>query len=176
MKITKKKNGLIRLSAENPGELTNWLKGVVDEEEKSDRAMEYNKFEMPTPCQHCGDIFDLNNGRCSDKWYKNTTICESCWKKEQEEIEEDERWEIANYEVVNALFIFRDEHAWEKLTNENKTLIMELVNENFEYIRSEAKMMSICNDFVNDQLELDEQYKEIYMKGVEFALSKVNTR
>lgn len=44
---------------------------------------------MPTPCQKCGEWFDLNDGRGSKKWYPNTVICSDCAKEEQEEIERD---------------------------------------------------------------------------------------
>ena len=50
--------------------------------------MENYDFEMPTPCQHCGEIFDLNDGFGSEKWYPNTVICEECYRKEEAEIEE----------------------------------------------------------------------------------------
>jgi hypothetical protein len=89
--------------------------------------MEDYGFEMPTPCQNCGETFDLNDGRCSEKWYPNTVICENCWDKEQEEIEEDERWEDANIDVSNALYIFKEEGAWHKLTEENKKLIKQII-------------------------------------------------
>lgn len=47
-------------------------------------------MDMPTPCQHCGGIFDLNDGSRSDKWYPNTVICEDCGRLEEKEIEQDE--------------------------------------------------------------------------------------
>mgnify|MGYP006879617986 CR=1 FL=1 len=88
-------------------------------------------FEMPTPCSKCGETFDLNDGRCSEKWFPNTTICEPCWEKEAEEIEEDERWETINIEVSNALFDVKEERAWAKLTDENRALIIDIVMPRF---------------------------------------------
>lgn len=55
--------------------------------------MEEYEYEMPTPCVHCGKIFDLNDGYCSRKWHKDTTICEECHEKEEQEIERDEEIE-----------------------------------------------------------------------------------
>lgn len=69
--------------------------------------MEYD-IEMPTPCQHCGVIFDLHDGTASELWYPNTIICESCGNIEEDEIEmldeisdhnsniEDAEWTIQN--------------------------------------------------------------------------------
>jgi hypothetical protein len=61
---------------------------------------ETDKMEMPTPCQHCGEWFDLNDGCHSVKWYPNTIICEKCGDKEEKIIElEDELEDIKiNYE------------------------------------------------------------------------------
>lgn len=85
-------------------------------------------FEMPTPCQHCGEIFDLNDGLGSEKWYQNTVICEKCYLIEEAELEEDERWENINIEVSNALFEVKEEGAWAKLTDENRALIIQCVS------------------------------------------------
>jgi len=46
-------------------------------------------MEMPTPCENCGDIFDLNDGRRSPRKQK-IVICEPCAEKEQEEIDREE--------------------------------------------------------------------------------------
>jgi hypothetical protein len=46
-------------------------------------------MKMPTPCQKCDCIFDLNDGRRSEKWFPNTVICSSCAEEEREEIERD---------------------------------------------------------------------------------------
>lgn len=52
-------------------------------------TMEY-EFEMPTPCQKCGKIFELNDGTQSVKWFQNTVICQVCGDEEQKEVERDE--------------------------------------------------------------------------------------
>lgn len=51
------------------------------------------EMEMPTPCTHCGEWFDLNDGYGSEKWHKGIVICESCYEEEQEEIDRDEEVE-----------------------------------------------------------------------------------
>jgi len=48
------------------------------------------EMDMPTPCQRCGNIFDLNDGCTSEKWYPNTVICNNCAMEEEEEITKDE--------------------------------------------------------------------------------------
>ena len=48
------------------------------------------QMEMPTPCEHCGKTFDLNDGRRSNKWHLDITICEQCGIAEMQEIEEDD--------------------------------------------------------------------------------------
>ena len=35
---------------------------------------ELDEFEMPTPCAHCNEIFDLNDGIS----FKNIIYCEKC--------------------------------------------------------------------------------------------------
>lgn len=52
--------------------------------------------DMPTPCQSCGEWFELNNMVGSEKWYPNTVICETCSTMEEQEIQLDE--EIENEE------------------------------------------------------------------------------
>lgn len=86
---------------------------------------ENEEMEMPTPCQHCGEIFDLNDGYGSEKWYKNTVICENCYREEEKEVEEDERWEEINIEVSNALYgLDKETNISKFLDEENKTLIL----------------------------------------------------
>lgn len=86
---------------------------------------ENEEMEMPTPCQHCGEIFDLNDGYGSEKWYKNTVICENCYREEEKEVEEDGRWEEINIEVSNALYgLDKEANISKFLDEENKTLIL----------------------------------------------------
>lgn len=56
-------------------------------------------MEMPTPCQNCGDWFDLHDGYGSKKWYPKTVICQDCFEKEEEEIEEDEEIQELEEEI-----------------------------------------------------------------------------
>lgn len=87
------------------------------------------EMEMPTPCQHCGEIFDLNDGCRSDEWYPNTIICPECGEKEELEVEENERWEEINTELENALYGLSDEKdVWIKLSIENQKTIIDLVS------------------------------------------------
>lgn len=84
-------------------------------------------MEMPTPCEHCGEWFDLNDGYQSDKWHPDTIICSGCGYKEEKEIEEDEYWENTNIEISNALYgINEKENAWSKLDKENQEVISKL--------------------------------------------------
>lgn len=86
------------------------------------------EMEMPTPCEHCGSIFDLNDGYGSEKWHPNIVICEKCHEDEEAEIEEDERWDSINTEISNAFYgLDKEEGAWEKLDKENQALIIRLV-------------------------------------------------
>lgn len=88
---------------------------------------ENEEMEMPTPCQHCGEIFDLNDGFGSEKWYPNTVICKSCSEKETEEIEEDERWETINIDLTNALYgLDKEENLKDKLDKNNLELLTKI--------------------------------------------------
>lgn len=61
-------------------------------------------MEMPTPCQKCGDIFELEEGTGSEKWFPNTIICEKCGNEEQKEIERDEEIEDLKIKLSDAEF------------------------------------------------------------------------
>lgn len=85
------------------------------------------EMEMPTPCQHCGEWFDLQDGKPSEDWYPNTVICEDCSEKEEAEIEENERWEEINNELENALYgLLVEKNVWSKLSDENQKTIIQL--------------------------------------------------
>jgi len=84
------------------------------------------QMEMPTPCEHCGKTFDLNDGRRSNKWHLDIIICEQCGIEEMQEIEEDDIVEVANHDLGEALFDFK-ERGWGKVSDENKALIIQLV-------------------------------------------------
>lgn len=56
----------------------------------NDEIGEFDYMDMPTPCQKCNSIFDLHDGGASEKWFPNTTICQSCSDEEKQEIEQDE--------------------------------------------------------------------------------------
>lgn len=87
-------------------------------------VMNRNDFEMPTPCIHCGETFDLNDGYVSEKWHPNTTICQKCHEEEELEMEEDERWVNINVDMTNALFgLFEEESLNERLDDQNRNLI-----------------------------------------------------
>lgn len=73
------------------------------------------EFEMPTPCQKCGEIFDLNDGIASIKWFPNTVICQKCGDEEEKEVEQDEeiddlksQIDDANYTIKEALSRLKD--------------------------------------------------------------------
>lgn len=46
-------------------------------------------MEMPTPCNSCGDLFDLNDGYESFR-KPGIVICKPCARKEEEEIDREE--------------------------------------------------------------------------------------
>jgi len=54
------------------------------------KTIEELEMDMPTPCQRCGTIFELNDGCVSEKWYPNTIICDQCSWDELDEIEQNE--------------------------------------------------------------------------------------
>jgi hypothetical protein len=89
---------------------------------------DYEEMEMPTPCSACGEIFDLNDGRGSEKWYPDTIICRECSDREQSEIEEDERWEGINNEISDAMYELKYEEDVSKLSEENKKALKSIVN------------------------------------------------
>ena len=87
---------------------------------------------MPTPCEHCGDWFDLNDGCGSEKWHKGIVICETCAQSEQEEIESDEEIQEQVERAENAMFDFnesvkylKEKKALDKLTPEARALMVD---------------------------------------------------
>jgi lysyl-tRNA synthetase class I len=81
-------------------------------------------MEIPTPCQHCGGIFDLNDGTASEKWYPNTIICEACGRLEEAEIEKDdeiseivEQLDNAYYDVQSGLNTLKDMKFFEDMSD-----------------------------------------------------------
>lgn len=80
------------------------------------------EMDMPTPCQHCGELFDLNDGAPSEKWYPNMAICAKCSTQEDDEIEEDERWETINNEISNALYDLENEENLKSRLDEDNIL------------------------------------------------------
>jgi hypothetical protein len=85
-----------------------------------------DKMEMPTPCQHCGDWFDLHDGCASEKWYPNTVICEKCAQLEEKIIEVEEEIADIQIELENAKWDV--EHYTKQLGELTKTL--EMLNQN----------------------------------------------
>lgn len=71
---------------------------------------EEDDCEMPTPCKKCEEIFDFNDGYGSEKWFKNTVICENCHELEEAEIERDDEIENLEWEIENALDYIRHAH------------------------------------------------------------------
>ena len=62
-------------------------------------------MEMPTPCERCGDIFDLYDGLASPRTKGQSPqiiICEDCAKKEEEEIELEEEIQELKDEIADA--------------------------------------------------------------------------
>lgn len=114
-------------------------------------------FEMPTPCAICGETFDLNDGRTSEKWRVDTTICNECWGKEQIEIEDDERWESLNMELSDALYDFKDCHSM--INYDNMCLINEIAG-SYDYpktlnqLRDEIHSNAIEKGFHNGGVDI----------------------
>lgn len=78
-------------------------------------------MEMPTPCQYCNEWFDLDDGYTSTAWCKNTIICPTCGRKEEEEIELDEEIEELTNEIEDFKITISDtqkmlKEAEQKLT------------------------------------------------------------
>ena len=121
---------------------------------------ETEELEMPTPCEHCNTIFDLNDGYGSEKWHPNITICANCHQEEEKEIEEDEYWETVNVELSNALYgIDKKEEVWKKLNKENQALIIHVVSNRRELLKSDRT--KLLYEFDNKQVATRQLYKEI---------------
>lgn len=69
------------------------------------------EMEMPTPCQHCGEWFDLHDGCGSEKWYPGTVICETCSNEEDEEIMVDNEVEQLSQDIEEAEFTLKEAYA-----------------------------------------------------------------
>ena len=58
-------------------------------------------MEMPTPCERCGDLFDLLDGKVSPR-SPRIVICEECADQEEEQIEEEEEIQELKDEIAEA--------------------------------------------------------------------------
>jgi hypothetical protein len=87
---------------------------------------ECDDMEMPTPCQRCGDIFDLNDGRESEKWYPGTVICETCAGEETVEVEQDTFIEALEDELEDAIWTVNDCHKRLKQLSIHKSVHINL--------------------------------------------------
>ena len=65
------------------------------------------EFDMPVPCEKCGEWFDLNDGYGSEKWFPNIVICRKCHKEEEKEIERDEEIEELKNEISDAEYTLK---------------------------------------------------------------------
>ena len=72
------------------------------------QEFEEDELEMPTPCQKCGDIFDLTDGTGSVKWFPNTVICKKCGDEEEKEIERDEEIEDLKSQIDDANYTIKE--------------------------------------------------------------------
>ncbi len=68
----------------------------------------YEELEMPTPCQKCGEIFDLNDGTGSIKWFPNTVICQKCGDEEEKEVARDKEIEDLKSQIDDANFTIKE--------------------------------------------------------------------
>jgi peptide subunit release factor 1 (eRF1) len=66
------------------------------------------EMEMPCSCRKCGEWFDLNDGRGSEKWFPNTVICEDCGEEEEKEIEKDEEIDDLKIAISDAEITIKD--------------------------------------------------------------------
>lgn len=69
------------------------------------------EMEMPCPCQHCGEIFDLHDGSASEKWYPNIVICEKCGDLEDKEVETDEEVSETIEYLENSLYTVSEKYV-----------------------------------------------------------------
>lgn len=71
-------------------------------------------MEMPTPCEKCGELFELLDGIASEKWHPNVILCAPCGRAERAEIERDEEIESLKSEIEDAEYTLKS--AKERLT------------------------------------------------------------
>lgn len=84
------------------------------------RTTDPDEMDMPCPCTHCGDWFDLQEGMRSEKWYPGTVFCETCAQEEETEIELDEEIEELKLELEEAEHSL--EEAQQTIDRTNKRL------------------------------------------------------
>lgn len=82
-------------------------------------------MEEPTLCIHCDEWFDLSDGYPSEKWHHDIVICVNCHKKEEDEIDDDDRWESINIDLTNALYnLDKEKELSIRLEESNKAAIL----------------------------------------------------
>lgn len=58
-------------------------------------------MEMPTPCERCGDFFDLLDGKSSPR-EPRIVICEKCADREESQMEEEKEIQELKDEIADA--------------------------------------------------------------------------
>lgn len=69
---------------------------------------EFDEDSMPTPCQKCGEWFDLTDGCRSDKWFPMTVICPQCGRDEEKEIELDDEIDELKSAIDDARYTLKN--------------------------------------------------------------------
>lgn len=120
----------------------------------------FGEMDMPTPCESCGDWFDLNDGYGSDKWHPDIVICVKCHGLEVVEIEEDERWEEINIDLSNALHgLDKEQNINKRLDTSNKDLILSVS----KLLKTEDELIIESYKSKADKWDkLDEQIAKFY--------------
>lgn len=107
--------------------------------------MLYGSLGQVSPCVCCGELFERDEGYTSMKWFENTIICPECFEREELEIEENERAEVMNDEISNALYEFDKPENWEKISPENRNQIVEVIKAGLKSLDlSAGKERTVC--------------------------------
>lgn len=108
-------------------------------------------YEMPTPCQKCGETFNLHDGTGSEKWFPNTVICSKCGIIEEEEIEKDQETQEqvdcvqnAIWDLINSGKELNRLHSLHKLSKDHCSLVLTAINDLDKLKNTDPTTCKIC--------------------------------
>lgn len=96
------------------------------------KVKECYELEMPTPCEECGEVFDLNDGHRHPS--RNIVICAECAEKLHQEADREEEIISLKEQITDAQWTIENalkslEELGETMTNANEEMQVTIIDD-----------------------------------------------